>query len=359
MSDYSDTMLREANNYGGGGEDEDFFDEDFFGRDGNGDGDGDDDESNSESGDDDANFFGGARKKSKSSSSGSKKATDVSSKHSFSVAHVSIGSYEGGHFVSSTATNAAKKAATAIFRHIDLESGAVSPPKTAKGEVKSVKIDAKLKALYGKKPITGVKVNFVILRKERKSLPKYYAYYAIRTKLASPVKTAKVGNRPAIKYEYKVELKKSELPAQYKAENEEFKKAYNAAKKAKKAAVEKKEKKATAPKKTTTKKTTAKKDATPKKTASPKKASNVKLDDIIKALSNSSAKTKKAPATKKDAPKPKKSPTKKAAPKRSASPKPKKSPAKKAAPKRSASPKPKAKKGAKKVSGGGDFCSFF
>ena len=342
----------------------DFFDEDYS------------DEDNSE----DEDFFGGAGKKKRPSRASPAKKADDSSKHSFSVAYVDTGSYEGGHFVSSTATNAAKKAATAIFRHIDLESGAAKPPKTAKGETKVVKIDSRLKDKYGKKPISGVAVHFVLLRKERKSLPKYYAYVAKRVKLSNPVETKKVGNRPAIKYEYKVELKADKLSAKFEAENEEFKKAYNAAKRSKKAAVEKKEKKAAAPKKTAVKKPAAKKAAAPKKAAAKKtssgkstpkkgkKVTGVDLDDIIKALSNPSGKKVAAP---KRATSPK--PAKKAAPKRATSPKPAKKtspkPAKKAAPKRATSPKP-AKKAAPKratspkptkkaMKGGSGFCSFF
>ena len=314
-----DLMGQQEHLFGGS----DFFDEDYLDRDGE----------EEEDEDEVSDFFGGAGKKKRSSSSAKK--ADESSKHSFSVAYVDTGSYEGGHFVSSTDTNAAKKAATAIFRHIDLESGAAKPPKTAKGETKVVKIDARLKDKYGKKPIAGVAVHFVILRKERKSLPKYYAYVAKRVKLSNPVETKKVGTRPAIKYEYKVELKADKLSAKFEAENEEFKKAYNAAKRAKKAAVEKKEKKAVAPKKTAAKKAAPKKTAakkassgksTPKKG---KKVSGVDLDDIIKALSNPSSK-------------------------RAASPKPKK-----AAPKRAASPKPKKAAPKKAMKGGNGFCSFF
>lgn len=334
--------------------DEDFFDDDFLKR---------DEDNSDEDNYEEEDFFGGAGKKKRASQS---KKSDESSKHSFSVASVDIGSYEGGHFVSSTATNAAKKAATAIFRHIDLESGAAKPPKTAKGEAKAVKIDARLKEKYGKKPISGVAVNFVILRKERKSLPKYYAYVAKRIKLSNPVETKKVGTRPAIKYEYKVELKSAKLPAKFEAENEEFKKAYNAAKRAKKAAVEKKEKKAAAPKKTVAKKAAAPKKATGKKASSgkstPKKAkkvSGVDLDDIIKALSNPSPKRAASPKAKKASPKRAASPKPKrsASPKRAASPKPKRASSpkpKKVAPKRAASPKPK-----KAMKGGSGFCSFF
>lgn len=352
----NDDYLMSDNVYQGGADD--FFDDDFLDRDV---GDGESDDGLYE----DDFFNGGARKK-KASSSSPKKADD-SSKHSFSVAYVDTGSYEGGHFVSSTATNAAKKAATAIFRHIDLESGAAKPPKNAKGDTKEVKIDANLKSKYGKKPISGVAVHFVILRKERKSLPKYYAYVAKRIKLSNPVETKKAGNRPAIKYEYKVELKADKLSAKFEAENEEFKKAYNAAKRAKKAAVEKKEKKAVAPKKTVAKKTTPKKAAKGKKSSSGsstpkkgKKVSGVDLDDIIKALSNSSANKPVAPKAKRaTSPKPKKAAAK---PKRAASPKPKKAAAKpkrSASPKRATSPKPKKTATKKAMKGGNGFCSFF
>ena len=354
MSYFGDSKDFDNVVYNGGSDD--FFDEDYLDEDEGGE-------------DEDEDFFGGAGKKKRSSSTSAKKADD-SSKHSFSVASVDIGSYEGGHFVSSTATNAAKKAATAIFRHIDLESGAAKAPKNAKGETKVVAVNSGLKAKYGSKPIANVAVHFVILRKERKSLPKYYAYVAKRIKLSNPVQTKKAGNRPAIKYEYKVELKADKLSAKFEAENEEFKKAYNAAKRAKKAAVEKKEKKAAAPKKTAapkkaaTKKTSSGK-STPKKG---KKVSNANLDDIIKALSNSS-KRAAAPKPKKAAPKRATSPKpKKAAPKRATSPKPKKAAPKRAtspkpkktAPKRATSPKPKKAATAKKaMKGGSGFCSFF
>ena len=345
-------MYEDAVFLGGNYREEDFFDEDY-----------------DRNGEDSEDFFGGARKK--RSTSMTKKADD-SSKHSFSVAYVDVGSYNGGHFVSSTATNAAKKAATAIFRHIDLESGAAKPPKNAKGQTKMVSINASLKEKYGKKPISGVSVHFVILRKERKSLPKYYAYVAKRVKLSNPVETKKVGTRPAIKYEYKVELKADKLPAKFEAENEEFKKKYNSAKRAKKAGVEKKMKKVASPKKAAAKKTGTKKVAkkaasgksTPKKA---KKASGVELDDIIKALSNSGQKKasppKKVAAKKTAAKKPKRA----ASPKpkrRSASPKPKRRAASPKPKRRAASPKPKKastnkKPAQKKMKGGGDLCSFF
>ena len=335
-----DNTFNGGNNHGY--EDDDFFDEDYL------------DEDNSSDGtDEDAfeeDFFGGARKKKSSSASKSKspKNDDDKTKHSFSVVHVDIGSFEGGHFVSSTATNAGKKAATAIFRHIDIESGVAKPPKNAKGETKSVSVNSQLKAKYGKSPIASARnpIHFVILRKERKSLPKNYAYTAVRIKLSNPVETKKTGTRPAIKYEYKIQLKKVELPEKYKRENEDYKKEYNAAKRAKKAAVEKK----AAPKKAAPKKAAPKRAASPKpKKAAPKRAASPKpkkagpkkvglnevtLNDVIRSLTNT-------------APKPKKVAPKKAAPKRSASPKPKKA----AAPKKTA-----AKKAMK---GGSGFCSFF
>ena len=317
-----DNTFNGGNNHGY--EDDDFFDEDYL-----------DEDNGSDGTDEDAfeeDFFGGARKKKSSSASKSKspKNDDDKTKHSFSVVHVDIGSFEGGHFVSSTATNAAKKAATAIFRHIDIESGVAKPPKNAKGETKSVSVNSQLKAKYGKSPIASAKnpIHFVILRKERKSLPKNYAYTAVRIKLSNPVETKKTGTRPAIKYEYKIQLKKVELPEKYKRENEDYKKEYNAAKRAKKAAVEKK----AAPKKAAPKRAASPK---PKK-AGPKKVglNEVTLNDVIRSLTNT-------------APKPKKVAPKKAAPKRSASPKPKKA----AAPKKTA-----AKKAMK---GGSGFCSFF
>jgi len=333
MSLYDNELLRGGNNY----DDDDFFDEDHQP----------DDDSSDEDSFDDDDFFGGARKKKSNSrkSASPKKSADASSKHSFSVAHVEIGSYEGGHFVSSTATNAAKKAATAIFRHIDLQSGAAKPGKNAKTDVK---VDAGLKAKYGKKPITGVAVHFILFRNERKSLSKYYAYVAKRTKLTSAAKGPVDKDGKQVKYEYKVELKKSDLPAKYQTLNEQHKKDNNA-KKAKKAAAEKKAanpkpKKATAPKKATG----AKKAAAPKKVVA-KKVKGTTLNDIIKALSGTAPKPKKATAAKKAAA------PKKTSPKRAASPKPKKSPAKKASPKpkKAAAPKKAAMKG------GSGFCSFF
>jgi hypothetical protein len=336
--------------YGAGNyDDEDFFDEDYLREDGK-----DEDDEDDEA--DEANdFFGGGRKKRTTSrgSGSAKKSADSSSKHSFSVAHVDIGSYEGGHFVSSTATNAAKKAATAIFRHIDLQSGAAKPGKNAKGETKSVKVDAGLKAKYGKKPITGVAVHFVLFRNERKSLSKYYAYVAKRTKLSSAAKGPVDKNGKVVKYEYKVQLKKADLPAKYQALNEELKKEHNA-KKAKKAAAEKK---AANPK--------PKKAAAPKKTGAvkkprAKKATNVTLDDIIKSLSGSASKRAASPKPKKAAAKKATSPKpKKAAAKKATSPKPKKAAAPKT--KKATSPKPKkaAPKKAKAMKGGSGFCSFF
>jgi hypothetical protein len=67
---------------------------------------------------------------------------------SFTVVKASVGSFEGGRFISTSAYNAAKKAATAVFRHVDIESGVTKPRKQASTtkNVKEITVDKSLAA---------------------------------------------------------------------------------------------------------------------------------------------------------------------------------------------------------------------
>lgn len=266
-------------------------------------------------------------------------------KSSYTVKEVSDGSFEGGYYISSSPGGAARKAATAIFRHIDIESGVRPQSKSSKRN--HVPVSAALSKIYGKQnPIK--EVSFVILRIDRNDLRKYFAYTAVREKLRGkvvPYKTVDARGRETvkeIKIDYKITVKRNELPEQYASENKRFKNT----KVAKQRAVERATARANgevvkrAPAKKTAKKTAAKK-APAKKAAAPKSEKKTKkstaptLADIIKSLSRSG-----------DA-----KPAKKSAAKKPAA-------AKKApAAKKAAAKKPAAKKTAKKTGGG--YCSFF
>lgn len=260
-------------------------------------------------------------------------------KSSYTVKEVSDGSFEGGYYISSSPGGAARKAATAIFRHIDIESGVRPQSKSSKRN--HVPVSAALSKIYGKQnPIK--EVSFVILRIDRNDLRKYFAYTAVREKLRGkvvPYKTVDARGRETIKeikIDYKITVKRNELPDQYESENKRFKNT----KVAKKRAVERATARANgevvkrAPaKKTVAKKTPAKKAAAPKSEKKTKKSAAPTLADIIKSLSRSGD-TK---------------PAKKSAAKKPA--------AKKPAAKKTAAKKPAAKKTAKKTGGG--YCSFF
>lgn len=212
--------------------------------------------------------------------------------NTYTIAHSSTG-YTGGRYVSKTASGAAKKAGTTIF-------------KSMKGSKKPVRSGNTDKTIHEA---------FVVLERTRQGkCKKYYAYELEHILLGTPkvvtIKYDKNGNKlsgknaPELKYNYKTTAKKAELPDEFVELNKEAKKKYAAAKKVQKAkengevpkpkrktpAAAKKPKKAPAPK--NPKKTTAAKD---------------KADTVDKILKSIVAQKKKAP---------KQSPKKRAAPKK-------------------------------------------
>jgi len=221
---------------------------------------------------------------------------------SFTVHHTSVGTFTDGRFISSSASGAAKKAASAIFRRLDIEMGFKKNPKNAK----PVPQNSVLKAKYGKKRI--VKVSFVLYRIDRKNPNKYYAYDATREVFDRPEVIERAG--ATIKITQKIDVKKGELSAELHAENkaaqkkraEVKRKARDAEagvvrkprKAAKKAKAPKAEKKAKAPKAPKA----AKKAKAPK---AEKKVKKLTINDIIKSLSKPpvAEKPKKTKAAKK------------------------------------------------------------
>ena len=243
---------------------------------------------------------------------GSKKENE----RTFSVESSNVGSpsYEGGRFISTSAYNASKKAATAIFRHVDNQMGIVKGDKkkgkTSKNHVK--------------------KVVFILYRHDKKNPDKYYKYEAERVQADEPVVVKRILNKgtanekvSTITFSQSVTVRPLDLDEEYVNRNKEAQKVFAAKKRAQK----KKEEAKLNPEKKTRK---------TKKPAAAKAKKVASIQDVINALSISP----KAP--KADAKKPK-------APKADAK-KPK-------APKADAK-KPKAAKASKKVKGGG-YCSFF
>jgi hypothetical protein len=260
-------------------------------------------------------------------------------KSSYTVSHVSDGTFEGGYYISATPGGAAKKAATAIFRHIDMETG-VRPPSKSEKRI-HVPINTALAKIYNKRnPIS--EISFVILRIDRNDLRKYFAYDAVRERLKDKTVeyTDAKGNIKTIDINFKITVTKGKLDEELVKENKKFQKV----KAAKVRAVKDKEE----GKKPARKPRAPKGEAKPKKAASAKKAASGKkaapkksnkkgaptLADIVKALSSSPTEVK---------------------PKKSA----KKPAAKKPAAKKPAAKKSAAKKSAKKSTTGGGFCSFF
>ena len=283
---------------------------------------------------------------------------------SFSVVSAGLGTYEGGRFISSDAYGAAKKASTAIFRHLDIELGLAANRKLPKTAVNAQPVpkNKELIRQYGSSPIN--KVSFILERTDRSKPKKYYSYEAIRVKVDDPIvvtrkitpeaavkAAAKAAAEPAkgkgkakvpktsvtITFNYKITIKPAELDEEYVQLNAEHQKKYNAKKRAEKRkaenpdAVEKpKRKTKTAPKKVTS------------------------VADIIKALTSPAPKAegkapRKALATKAKVPK---------APKDAKAPKAEgKAPkAEGKAPRKALATKDA--KAPKAVKGGG-FCSFF
>jgi len=235
--------------------------------------------------------------------------------NTFCVESASHGSYQGGRFVSTSAYNAAKKAATAIFKNVDKEMGVVKQPKTkGKGKV-ATKNHVK-------------KISFVLYRHDKKKPVKFYKYEAERVQADQPVVIDRTVNKGTSKekvvritFSQQVSIKPVELDQEYIERNKEEQKIFAA----KKRAAKRKAEAAENPEKKQRKAKTAAKKG--KKVAS--------LQDVIAALTSPAKKTK---ATKTKVPKAPKAPKDKA-------------------PKAKAAKTKAAKtKAAKK---GGGFCSFF
>lgn len=218
--------------------------------------------------------------------------------NTFCVESANVGSYQGGRFVSTSAYNASKKAATAIFKHIDKEMGITKQDKGkaakgAKGTTKKQHVK---------------KIEFVLYRHDKKKPVKYYKYEAERVQADVPVVVDRVINKGTSKekkvritFSQKVSVHPLELDAEYVERNKEEQKIFSA----KKRAAKRKEEAAANPEKKQRKpKAAAKAKPSVKKT---KKVASI--EDVIKALSVPSKKTeKKSKAEKKakDAKKPKK-----------------------------------------------------
>jgi hypothetical protein len=222
---------------------------------------------------------------------------------SFTVHHTSVGSFSEGRFISSSASGAAKKAASAIFRRLDIEMGFKKNPKNAK----PVPQNSALKAKYGKKRV--VSVSFVLYRIDRKNPNKYYAYDATRVVFDRPEVIERAG--ASIKISQKIDVKKGELSADLHAENKAAqKKRADVKRKARdaEAGVVRKPRKAAAKKAKAPKAPkapkAAKKAKAPKAAKAPKSAKKLTINDIIKSLSKPPVagkpkKTKAAKAAKK------------------------------------------------------------
>jgi hypothetical protein len=289
MADFDNAYQFFGNRQGGGVDDDDYNDETGHNN------------ASDSRGDD---FFAGGGKK--------------ENERSFTVHHTSVGTFTDGRFISSSASGAAKKAASAIFRRLDVEMGLKKNPKNAK----PVAQNSALKAKYGKKHV--LQVSFVLYRIDRKNPNKYYAYTATRVVFDRPEVISRGG--ATIKISQKIDVKKGQLSAELQAENKAAqKKRAEVKRKARdvEAGVVRKPRKAAKGAKKAKAPKAAKKAKTAKKAdhASPKKLT---INDIIKSLSKPpiSGKVKKTKAAK----------------------------------------KPKAEKKAKrakKTTGGSGFCSFF
>ena len=238
--------------------------------------------------------------------------------NTFCVESASVGSYQGGRFVSTSAYNASKKAATAIFKHLDKEMGITKQDKrTPKGKVAKNYVK---------------KVEFILYRHDKKKPVKYYKYEAERVQADKPVVVKRTINKGksnekniTITFSQKVSIHPIELDAEYIERNKEEQKIFAAKKRAAKRKAEAAE-------------NPEKKQRKPKKTAKPAKktAKVASIEDVIKALTVPKKANKKP----------------KAAKAAEADKKPKAAKADKA------DKKPKAAKSQKKVKGGG-YCSFF
>ena len=266
---------------------------------------------------------------------------------SFTVEKASVGSFTGGRFVSTSAYNAAKKAATAVFRHIDVESGVAKPRKQAATtkNARDVGVNPALAKKYTKKSPAS-EVTIVLHRIDRQNAQKYYAYTATRLRAERPIVVERTANGKtvSVSFNFTVSVKPAELHQDYVAMNAELSKEFNAAKRAAKRRAENPDKPVKARKPKAEK--AAKAPKAPKAAKGEKKLT---VASIIKALSKSSeaAKAPKAPKAPKAAKAPK-------APKAKA---PKAKAPKAKAPKAPKAKAPKAK--APKGLFGGGSCSFF
>ena len=198
----------------------------------------------------------------------------------FSVESASQGSYTGGRFVSTSSYNAAKKAATAIFKQLDKE---------VVKEVVKVK-----KAAKGANKNHAKKVEFVLYRHDKKKAVKFYKYEAERIQAEEPVVVKRTLNKGksnektvTISFSQKITIHPVELDDEYVERNKEEQKVFAA----KKRAAKRKAEVAANPDKKQRKPKAAAKAKKPKKVAS--------LQDVIDALTGPKKAEKKPKAEKK------------------------------------------------------------
>ena len=213
----------------------------------------------------------------------------AANERSFTVVKASVGSFEGGRFISTSAYNAAKKAATAVFRHVDIESGVTKPRKQASTtkNVKEITVDKSLAAKFKRSPMS--KVEIVLYRTDRQNAHKYYAYTAIREKIDNPQVVERVnvnGKTARVVFQYKINIKPSELDEEYKEKNVQLSKEFNATKRALKRRDTNEGKPAKAAKAAKAPKAAkaAKAAKAPKAPKAAKGAKKITVDDIIKSL---------------------------------------------------------------------------
>jgi len=233
---------------------------------------------------------------------------------SFTVEKADIGSFSGGRFISTSSYNAAKKAATAIFRHIDVESGVAKPRKQAASTKngREVTVNRILAQRYTKKnPVS--QITFVLHRIDRQNPQKYYAYTAERLHASKP-KIIRRGDVD-VAFNHVITVKQSDLSDDYVALNAQLSKDFNAAKRAAKRRAENPDKPLNARKPKAPKAPKAAKAAKDPKAAkaakaakAPKAAKKITVADIIKSLSMpvkpvKAPKAPKAPKTKTAKPK--------------------------------------------------------
>lgn len=293
----------------------------------------------------------------------------TANERSFTVVNASIGSFEGGRFIATSAYNAAKKAATAVFRHIDVESGVAQPRKQAPAtkNVKEVAVNKALASKFKKTPASEVEI--LLYRTDRQNAHKYYAYTAYRDRADTPLKIKRTVNKGTsqektvtVSFNFTINVKPAVLADEYVEKNAELSKEFNAAKRAAKRRAENegKEPKARKPKAAAAKgekkpkAAAAKGDKKPKAAAKgekkEKKEKKITIADIIKSLTvkPSDAKPAKAPKAKAD--------NKPKAPRKALADKAEKKP-------KTAAKGEKKSKAAKKPRddffGGGGYCSFF